>query len=150
MDSTVVRGKDVLIKQSPVTIYESFSDLTRFAGNFPEDLRDKITVNTDSISANLSGFNLGVKVDQKVPFSLVSFKEDGQAPFHFSFSFHFEPVGFDSTLFHIEMSAELNPMMKMMIGGKLQDMVDKFTGQIEKSMEGQAPDISSFKPENFS
>lgn len=150
MGNTSVRGKDVLIKQSPVTIYGSFSDLTRFAGNFPPELKDKVTVYPDSITANISGFNLGIRVDQRVPFSLVSFKEDGQSPFHFTFAFHMEPVGLDSTLFHMEMDADLNPMMKMMLGGKLQSLVDKFTEQIEKSMEGQMPDISEFKPENFS
>lgn len=150
MGNTSVRGKDVLIKRSPVSIFGAFSDLTRFADSFPSNIKDKVTVSEDSISADISGFHLGVKIDQRIPFSLVTFKEDGQAPFPFVFAFHLETVGLDSTLFHIELNADLNPMMKMMIGGKLQDLVDKFTDQIEKSMEGQMPDISSFKPENFS
>lgn len=134
MDVTSVRGKDILLKQSPVSVFGAFTDLKRFASNIPAEYKDQVTVESDSIMANVKGFNLGIRVDKKIPYSLISFKEDGQAPFPFTFEFHLGMVGLDSTLFHIELSAQLNTMMKMMVGNKLQELVDKLTDQIEKSM----------------
>ena len=66
-----------------------------------------------------------------------------------------DPVGLDSTLFHIELAAELNFMMKMMLGNKLQEMVDSITDQVEKAVnsyaEGNPVDFSNIKsPVNFS
>jgi hypothetical protein len=60
-------------------------------------------------------------------------------------------VGIDSTLFHIKLSAELNFMMKMMIGNKLQEVVDTITDQIEKAASGQMPDMPNMSDfSNFS
>ena len=66
-----------------------------------------------------------------------------------------DPMGLDSTLFHIELQTELNFMMKMMLGNKLQEMVDSITDQIEKAVNasaaGQPMNISDIKPPvNFS
>ena len=77
-------------------------------------------------------------------------KDDGQSFLPFTISFFMDPVGIDSTLFHIELTAELNFMMKMMIGNKLQEMVDSITDQIEKAINslaaGQSVDFSDIKP----
>jgi carbon monoxide dehydrogenase subunit G len=134
MDSTSVRGKDLLINRSSVSVYDAFTDLRRFADGLPEEYKNQVSVDCDSITANIKGFNLGIRINKKIPYSLISFKEDGQAPFPFTFEFHIEMVGLESTLFHIELSAQLNTMMKMMIGNKLQELVDKLTEQIEKSL----------------
>ncbi len=149
MDATTVRGKDLPVKQTPYTLFNMFSDLSRFAYAIPEDYKDKVKVGEDSIVMNIKGFKLGIKLDKKVPYSLVSFKDDGHSPFPFYFSFHLEPIGLDSTLMHIELSAVLNPLMKMMIGGRLQEFVDNFTDQIAKAMQGEMPDIPKVKPEDL-
>lgn len=150
MATTNVRGKDILIKQIPMGIYGAFADLRNFSRALPADLKDKVQVDADSISGETHGIKLGVMVDERIPFSLISLKSNDQSPFPFKVSFHMEPVGFDSTLFHIEFSAELNMMMKMMIGSKLQEMVDKLSDQLEKAIQtGVTPDMSNIKPENF-
>lgn len=150
MSTTNVRGKDIVLKQPPVNIFSAFSDLRNFSRALPPDMKDKVQVDKDSISGEAGGIRMGVRVDERVPFSLVSLKDDGQSPFPFRISFHMEPMGLDSTLFHIELSAELNMMMKMMLGSKLQELVDKLSEQLEKAvMNGAAPDMNDFKPENF-
>ena len=82
---------------------------------------------------------MGLRVDQRIPYSLISFAETGKFPFPFKFYFHFSPVGLDSTLFNLELEAELPTMVKMMVGGKLQEMVDKVTDQLEQAFNGKIP-----------
>lgn len=128
-----------MVKQPPVVLYTIFSDLRRFADSLPADVKDKVRIEADSVIASAQGFEMGLKVDQRIPYSLVSFSETGKFPFPFKFDFHFSPVGLDSSLFYIELQTELPAMAKMMIGSKLQEMVDKITDQLEQAFNGQMP-----------
>lgn len=139
MSGSQVRGRDLLVKQPPVVLYTFFSDLRRFTENLPEDMRDKVKVEADSIVASAQGMEMGLRVDQRIPYSLISLAETGKFPFPFKINFHFAPVGIDSSSFYIELYAELPTMVKMMVGSKLQEMVDKITDQIEQALNGQMP-----------
>jgi hypothetical protein len=139
MSATQVRGRDLQVKHPPVVLYTLFSDLRRFADNLPADMKDKVTVDADTIVASAQGIEMGLRVDQRIPYSLISLSETGKFPFPFKIIFHFFPVGTDGSLFHIELYAELPTMVKMMMGGKLQEMVDKITDQIEQALNGQMP-----------
>lgn len=142
MSKSEIKGKDILLKRTPYTLFTLFSDLRMFAASLPEDKRAQITVNEDSISTTVSGMTFGVRISEKEPYSNITMVDTGQSPLSFMLKFSFLPVGLDSTLFHIELVTELNTMMKMMIGGKLQEMVDKLSDQIELAInEGIIPDI---------
>ena len=145
MSETSVKGREVLLKRPPMTIFSLFSDLSLLVQNVPEEYGDK-----DSVHIEYKGIKFGIVVDRREPFSLVVLKDDGQSFLPFTISFFMDPVGIDSTLFHIELTAELNFMMKMMIGNKLQEMVDSITDQIEKAINslaaGQSVDFSDIKP----
>lgn len=139
MSNTQVKGRELVVKQPPVVLYTMFSDLRRFADSLPADLKDKVTIEADCIVASAQGMEMGLRVDRRVPYSLVSFAETGKFPFPFNFDFHFSPVGLDSSMFYIELSADLPVMAKMMVGSKLQEMVDKITDQLEQAFNGQMP-----------
>lgn len=149
-DVTKVTGREVLLKRSPMTLFGLFGDLSALVQNVPEEYGGKITADRDSIHIEYKGISLGFVVARREPFSLVELKDDGKSFLNFSVTFHMDPVGLDSTLFHIELVTELNFMMKMMIGNKLQEMVDSITDQIEKAVnsiaEGGKPDSADFKP----
>lgn len=139
---TEVKGSEVLIKKTPYEIYALATDLKNFAAAIPSDKMDDIKADEDSMRFKIQGFELGLQISEKVPYSLVSYSEIGSSPFPFKFNIHLQPVGFDSTLFHIELFAELNTMMKMIIGNRLQSMVDQLTEQIEQAVNsGQMPDF---------
>ena len=134
MSETSVKGREVLLKRPPMTIFSLFSDLSLLVQNVPEEYGGKIQADKDSIRIEYKGIKFGITVDRREPFSLVVLKDDGQS---------FLPT------------AELNFMMKMMIGNKLQEMVDSITDQIEKAINsiaaGQSVDFSDIKPPvNFS
>ncbi|MBQ0005979.1 MAG: hypothetical protein KBS57_01055 [Alistipes sp.] len=150
MSSTHVSGKEIIIAKPIVSVFGLFDDFTRFTGNVPPQYQTAVSAQKDSIRITVKGFSLGVRIRERIPFSYVSLEGDEMAPFPFLVSFHLSPVGLDSTMFHIEVDAELNMMMKMMIGSKLQSAIDKLTDQIEAATKGEMPDLSQMKPEQFS
>lgn len=150
MKETEIKGKELLIKRPPVAIYGIFTDLGRFVGNIPEEYKDQVIATADSITFSYNGIDFGIVVDERIPCSLISMKDDGKSPFKFNIRFIMTSVGLDSTLFHIELTAEMNVLLKMAIGNKLQEMVDMMTDQIESVMNGEMPDMENFKKHYFS
>ena len=144
---TEVKGDEVLLKRTPYEIYNMFSDLRNFAAAIPPDKVGDVQADHDSMTFKVQGFELGLEIAEKAPYSLISFKERGSSPFPFKFTIHLYPVGLDATLFYVELSAQLNTFMKMVIGDKLQEMVDKMTEQLEQAINsGITP---TFEPESF-
>jgi hypothetical protein len=91
----------------------------------PEDKKQGVTADYDTISATVQGFTIGVKVTRREPYSYIELQDNG-APFHFMVSLHFDPADDPGkTDFHIDLLADLNVVMKMMIGSKLQEALDK-------------------------
>lgn len=150
MSETFVKGKEVLIKRTPMVLFSMFNDMSRLVMSLPEQYRNEVRADHDSIKVDHKGIHLGLVVDRREPFSLVALKDDGESFLPFYLSFHMIPVGMDSTLFHIELKMELNVMMKMMIGGKLQETVDSITDQIEKALNTGTVDFQGTSREVFS
>ena len=84
----------------------------------------------------------------RTPYSKIEYADDG-APFHFSLKLHFAPAQDPyKTDFHIEMNADLNFMMKTILGSKLQQGLDKVVDALVDMSEGRMPegfDPSSMK-----
>jgi hypothetical protein len=80
-------------------------------------------------------------VRERVPYSKISFVDDG-APFSFSGALFFDAVPSEpgKTDFHLELSADLNLMMKMLLGGKLREAADKVVDALVAVSEGKLPE----------
>lgn len=141
------KSKHGTVSKSPFELYMSFVDMRNFVNMLPEDKKQGVTADFDTISATVQGFNIGVKVTQRVPYSRIEIEDNG-APFHFSVSLYFDSIGVpDKTDFHIEVSAELNLMMKMLLGSKIQDALDKIVDSLVDVSEGRMPE--GFDPSQF-
>ena len=125
---TEIISKHALIGRAPAELYMMFSDMRNFVQFLPADKREGIRADFDNIYANVQGFDLGVTVAARQPYSRIDFKDNG-APFPFSLSLFFsatpeaDPAKTD---FHIELSAELNFMMKMLLGDQLSEIFHPF------------------------
>ncbi|MBO4571620.1 MAG: hypothetical protein J5699_06825 [Bacteroidales bacterium] len=135
-----VKGKTIIINKPSYAIYTALSDLNNIAAALPEQYRDKVTIDNDTIIGQVQGFSIGVKVNNRTPFSRIDFEQAGQMPFPFLLSFFTEPSDDNTTYFHIELRAELNTLMKMMFGKRLQEIVDKLTDGISAAAAGQMPE----------
>ena len=115
---TEIRSKHGVVSKAPYELYMGFADMRNFTRMVPEDKVSeyRLEADYDSVHAVVQGFNVGVKAVGREPYSRIDFADDG-APFNFNISVHFDPVDGQpgKTDFYVEVSADLNFMMKMML-----------------------------------
>ena len=141
-------SKHGIISRPAYELYMAFADMRNLVNMLPEDKKQGVTADFDTVSASIQGFNIGVRVKERVPYSRIVVEDNG-APFRFTISLHFDPTASDSlkTDFHIDVSAELNFMLKMMVGNKIQGALDKIVDSLVDLSEGKMPE--GFDPADF-
>jgi hypothetical protein len=134
------RSKKTVVSKAPYELYMAFVDMRNFIQFLPEDKRADVTADYDSIHAVVQGFSIGVRVKDRVPYSRIEFVDDG-APFNFFLTLHFNPSSDPyKTDFEIVLDAELNFMMKTLLGGKLKAALDKVAESLAAVSEGRMPE----------
>ena len=134
-------SKHGIVAVPPEQLYMSFTDMRNLTMSLPEKYRDSVTADFDSIRATVQGFTIAVRVVERSPYSLLRL-EDDDAPFHFSITAHFDPAP-GGTDFSIEVDADLNLMMKAMLGGRIKDALDKAVDGLVQVSQGKRPDFPS-------
>lgn len=131
-------SKQQQIHRSAEQIY---TILSKFS-NFTPILQDKVeqwTATDDRCSFKAKGMTIGLKMDELTPHTTIKIVgDDNGAPFPFSFWVQLKESAPYDTRLRIVLDVELNMMMKMMIGGKLQDVVDKIAEQIATGLNAIA------------
>ena len=75
-----------------------------------------------------------------MPYSRIEFADDG-APFQFRLTMHFDAASDPyKTDFQIKLDADLNLMMKMLVGSKIQGALDKVVDSLVDLSEGRVPE----------
>ena len=135
------KSKRAIVSKAPYELYMAFVDMRNFVQFVPEDKRADVTADFDTIHATVQGFNIGVKVVQRTPYSKIEFADDG-APFQFRLVMNFDASSADpyKTDFQIVLDADLNFMMKTLLGGKLKDALDKVVDGLVAVSEGRMPE----------
>lgn len=136
-----INSKHRSVARAPYMLYMPFSDMRNFVAMLPEDKRQGVEADYDSIRGTVQGFSVGVRVEERRPYSRIVYKDDG-APFQFTINICFDADGGnpDSTDFHVDIEADLNFMMKMLLGNKLQDAVDKMVDAVADMAMGKMPE----------
>jgi len=138
MGVSQVIGRKVVVRQPSNVLFGLFSDLNNFTRNLPEGVLEKseIKSTTDTLLAKVQGFEMGIKVDERTPFSTIKYVQYGKSPIAFVFKVLLNPVNEGETEFHLELEAELSGIFKMMLESKLQGAIDKVTDELEKGFNG--------------
>ena len=138
---TELESKHGIVSRQAYELYMSFTDLQNFKAMLPEDKKEMIDATYDTLQATVQGFNIGVKVHQRVPYSRIELVDYG-APFAFHIVLHFEPAKEDpyKTDFWINVEADLNLMMKMMLSGKIKEALDKVVDGLVDASNGKMPE----------
>jgi hypothetical protein len=138
--ATEYKSKHGTVSRAACELYMNFVDCSRFLEMIPEDKRAGVTADYDSIKATIQGFSIGVRIVRREPYKLIMLEDDG-APFHFGIDLHFDDAGEPSkTDFYINVTADLNLMMKMMLGSKIQEGLNKIVDGIVAASEGRMPE----------
>ena len=120
----------------------AFTDMRTFAQMVPQDkVKAEITADYDSLTATVQGFRIGVRVDERQPYRLIRIGSS-ESPVEFVAVLHFEPSQIPArTDFWIDLDANLNFMMKTMLGSKLQQVIDKMVDSLVDASEGRMPQM---------
>lgn len=147
---TEITSKHGSVSRQPHELYMSMVDLSNFKKMLPQDKQEMLQADYDTLTATVQGFNIGVKVHNRVPYSLIELVDYG-APFAFHIEIHFDPAAIDpyKTDFWIKVDADLNLMMKMMLSGKIKEGLDKIVDGLVDASNGIFPegfDASGWTP----
>lgn len=113
--------------------------ISRF-DNLTPALQDKVEewqADEDHCSFKAKGFNVKLKIDEKVAPKHVKIVGDGGIPMDFAFWIQLHQVSECDTRMRLVLHAELNMMMKMMIGSKLQGAIDQIAEGMANAMNGK-------------
>ena len=138
MGSTNAVGRKIKVARPASLLFSVFSDLTNFTRSMPADALEKAKVvsTPDTIKGKVQGMDMGIKIAERIPFSLIRYDQLGTSPIPFRIYVRMESITESESTFQIEIEAELSGMFKMMLGGKMQEGVDKLTDELEKAMGG--------------
>ena len=135
-----INSKRAVVSKAPHELYMLFVDMRNFIQFLPEDKKEGIEADYDWVHAQVQGFNIGVKVTDRVPYSRIEYSDDG-APFQFRLNLHFDPAADPyKTDFQIGVDAELNFMMKTLLSGKIKEALDKMVDALVAMSEGRVPE----------
>ena len=145
---TDINSKHAIVASAPYVLYMAFCDMRNFTAMLPEDKRQGVDADYDSLHATVQGMTLGVRVVERVPYSRISLVDEG-APFGFHIDLCFDASGGDPdrTDFHIDVQADLNVMMKMMLKPKLKEALDKMVDGLADASAGKMPE--GFDPKDY-
>lgn len=150
MADTNLVSRTVLIDRQPAVLYSALSDLRTLVEKMPEDKRGSISATEDTISVVAQGMSFGMKVMERIPFNRIKFCQNDGTPIDFQIEAFFDTVDVPDnpeadckTSFHLELTAQLGGMLKVMLGSKLQGMLDNMVEAIAAAAEGRTPDVSS-------
>ncbi len=125
---TEYTSKQVRITKPDSIIYEA---LSRF-DNFTPMLKDKVEgweADGDICSFKVKGFTVKLRIIEKTPNSTIKITGE-EMPFEAHFWIQLKEIEDNDTRMRLTIKAELNTMMKMMVGKKLQKGLDDIADQI--------------------
>ncbi len=104
------------------TLISSFNNLTPALADKVEEWQ----ATEDTCSFKAKGFTVKLRMEEREPYKHVKIVgDDGGVPMDFAFWIQLHKVGDYDTRFRLVLHIELNMMMKMMIGGKIQGALDQ-------------------------
>ena len=120
-----------------------YAVISRF-DNLTPALADKVEewqATEDSCSFKAKGFTVKLRMEEREPGKYVKVVgDDGGVPMDFAFWIHLQEVPAADTRLRLVLRIDLNMMMKMMIGNKLQGALDQIAEGIARAMNA-APQV---------
>jgi hypothetical protein len=128
---TTVESKVVSIKRLDEDVYKVLSNFNNFSPYVDVAKIENWQAGDDWCRFDVQGIkDVGLKIVNKEPYKTIKIAGDGNLPFEFFVWFQLKPVAPYDTRFKITVKANMNFMVKMMIGSKLQQGVDGLADQI--------------------
>jgi carbon monoxide dehydrogenase subunit G len=122
----------VVIRKPESLIYTVLSDFKNFSPALEGKVEDW-KVEGDSCSFKVKGITAGMKIVDRIPSNTIKIEGDQSSPMPFTFWIQLKQVSVDDTRMRLTLHTKLNMMMKMMLGKKLQEGINKMADSIAES-----------------
>ncbi len=125
-------SKQQQIRRSVEQVYAVLADFN----NFTPLVADRVegwTVDGDECSFKVKGMNVGLRMVEKIPGRLIKIEATDASPIGFTFWVQLKEAAPYDTRMRLVLHADMNMMIKMMIGGKLASGIDQMAEQIARS-----------------
>ncbi len=125
-------SKQQQIRRAAETVYTALSDFN----NFTPLVADKVegwTVEGDECSFRVKGMNIGLRMVEKIPGELIKIQATEVSPLGFTFWVQLKEAAPYDTRMRLVLHAQMNMVIKMMIGSKIQPALDGIAEQIAKT-----------------
>lgn len=132
-------SKHVRIRRPAETVYNvlsRFDHLTPILSQHVEEWE----ADENSCSFKAKGFPVKLRIVEKEPFKLVKVTGEDGSPMDFTFWLQLVGVAPDDTRMRLVLHVDLNMMMRMMIGSKIQGAIDQVAEAVAKSFNA-APQV---------
>lgn len=127
-------SKQQQIRRSAEQIYTALSSFNNFTPMI-EGKVEEWSADDDVCSFKVKGMPIRLRMVEREPSKLVKIQGDEGSPMDFTFWLQLKEVAPYDTRMRIVVHAELNMMMRMMIGKKLQGAVDQMAEAIAVAMQ---------------
>ncbi|MBQ3634362.1 MAG: hypothetical protein II951_01955 [Bacteroidales bacterium] len=115
-------------------IYSRLSNFSRLGAAMPPQFaKDWVATETDCHFTIDKLGRVGLKIEDMQPYSVIKYGHDGSLPFDLNLWVQMKPMEDNNSCLKVTLKANLNPLVKLAIGSKLQDMVDKMAETMSKS-----------------
>lgn len=122
-------SKQVRIERPARMVYDLLSDFSHFTPMLEGKVEGWRT-DGDTCSFTVKGFTINLRMIEKTPYTTLKIAGEDGSPFAFVFWIQLVEIAENDTRIRLTVHAELNMMMKMMLGKKLQEALDKIADQI--------------------
>jgi carbon monoxide dehydrogenase subunit G len=123
------QSKQVQINRPDWMVYNLLSDFNNFTPLLAGKV-DNWTVDGETCSFTVKGFALTLRMIERTAYTTVKISGEDGSPFSFVFWIQLVKVDGNDTRMRLTLHAELNLMMKMMIGKKLEQGLDQIAGLV--------------------
>ncbi len=126
-------SKQQQIRRSAEQIYTALASFN----NFTPMIQDKVeewSAEDDRCSFKVKGMTVRLRMVEREPYKTIKIQGDDVNPIDFTFWLQLKEVAPYDTRMRIVVHAELNMMMRMMIGKKLQGAVDQMAEAIAAAL----------------
>lgn len=136
---TTVESKVVKINRLDEDVFKVLSNFQNFTPYAEAAKLENWQADEDWCQFDVQGIrDAGLKIVEKEPFKTIKFTGNDKIPFEFFVWIQLKQVEPYDTRMRIVLKADLNFMMKMLVGSKLQGGVDSLADQIAAAFNGQA------------
>ena len=126
-------SKQQQIRRSAEQIYSALASFNNFSP-MVEGRVDEWSADDDVCSFKVKGMPVRLRMVEREPYKTIKIQGDDGTPIDFTFWLQLKEVAPYDTRMRIVVHAELNMMMRMMIGKKLQGAVDEMAEAIANAL----------------